>query len=452
VIETLSGARRLLALAAALLAASCSSSDKGDGTPAGGGNAETGGSGTALGGQASSGGANTSGGASATGGARTDAVTWSEHIAPLVYRECIGCHRDAYTRTTSPSSYEDAKPLAVALAGATADREMPPMPVNGDGSCNTFDNARWLSEAEIALFETWAAEDAPAGDPALAPELPPPLDGLSNVAATLDPGEEYAPNAALSDDYRCFIVESGLTSDAFLTGYEVIPGDARVVHHVIVYAPSSDAAASQAEALDRADAGLGYTCFGGARVDANPRVLWAPGVGVTQLPAGTGLPLVAGRKLILQVHYNLTPGSFPDRTRVRLQTSATVTRPAAYLPVADTKMSVAAGQELGTTTRTVNGIDSPVRVYGVLPHMHTLGRTLRVNANASGGSTCLVDVDRWDFTWQNAWWYAKPLEFDSITSLNITCGYDTRTRTAPVTWGEGTSDEMCLNYVYLTAR
>jgi hypothetical protein len=232
----------------------------------------------------------------------------------------------------------------------------------------------------------------------------------------------------------------------------VIPGDARVVHHAIVYAPSSDAEAANAEALDRAEAGLGYTCFGGARVDGDPRVLWAPGAGVTRLPADTGLPLVAGRKLVLQVHYNLTSGSFPDRTVVHLQTSATVTHPAAYLPVADTKMSVAAGQELGTTTRSVNGINSAVKVYGVLPHMHTLGRTLRVNALSGGTSTCLVDVDRWDFHWQNAWWYEKPLEFASIASLNITCGYDTRTRTTPVTWGEGTSDEMCLNYVYLTAR
>jgi hypothetical protein len=202
--------------------------------------------------------------------------------------------------------------------------------------------------------------------------------------------------------------------------------------------------------LDAAEAGLGYTCFGGAGVPAEPRVLWAPGVGVTKLPKGTGLPLVAGRKLILQVHYNLTAGSFPDRTLVRLQTAASVTHPASYLAIADTRMSVAPGQALGTTTRTVNGTTTPILVHGVLPHMHTLGRTLRVTANAAGSDTCLVDVDRWDFHWQNAWWYRAPLEFASVSQLTISCAYDTRNRTTAVTWGEGTNDEMCLSYLYVT--
>lgn len=217
-----------------------------------------------------------------------------------------------------------------------------------------------------------------------------------------------------------------------------------------MYAPNSAAAVTSAQALDQAEAGLGYTCFGGAGVPAEPRVLWAPGVGVTKLPANTGLELVAGRKLILQVHYNLTAGRFPDRTRVRLQTAPSVTHPATYLAVADNKMSVAPGQALGSTTRTVAGVTGAILVHGVLPHMHTLGRTLRVTANSAGSDSCLVNVDRWDFHWQNAWWYQSPLQFQSVASLTITCAYDTRNRTTPVTWGEGTNDEMCLSYLYVT--
>ena len=82
---------------------------------------------------------------------------------------------------------------------------------------------------------------------------------------------------------------------------------------------------------------------------------------------------------------------------------------------------------------------------------HTLGLKLHVDAATTSAKRCLVDVDRWDFHWQNAWWYAEPLTLDLFKSVNISCTYDTRGRTTPVTWGEGTSDEMCLAYLYATA-
>jgi hypothetical protein len=81
--------------------------------------------------------------------------------------------------------------------------------------------------------------------------------------------------------------------------------------------------------------------------------------------------------------------------------------------------------------------------------MHTLGRTMRVDVSNAAGPTCLVDVDRWDFHWQNLWWYAQPIHVVGPQSISIRCGYDTRVRTDPVTWGEGTADEMCVSYFYL---
>jgi hypothetical protein len=332
---------------------------------------------------------------------------------------------------------------------------MPPMPVDNGGNCNTYSNARWLSEAEIATIGAWSDAGAPEGNPALLPPVPPPPSGLDRTDITLDTGESYTPNADLTDDYRCFVIDPGLTADAFLVAYDVVPGDSRIVHHAIVYAPDTDEDATLAEALDVQDFGLGYTCFGSAGVDASPVVLWAPGGGVVNLPGGTGIQLAAGRKLVLQVHYNLGPGSFPDRTTVHLKTEPTVASPSVFTPIADTSLDVAPGQELGIATRTFT-LDPPISqatIYGVLPHMHTLGRTLRVEATIpqlGTTSTCVVNVDRWDFNWQNAWWYETPLVAEGVTSFTLSCGFDTRERTTPVTWGEGTADEMCLVYLYVT--
>jgi hypothetical protein len=136
---------------------------------------------------------------------------------------------------------------------------------------------------------------------------------------------------------------------------------------------------------------------------------------------------------------------------VRLRLSASVERPARFQAVADRSIVLPAGQELVETTRTLNSVQSDVTVYGVLPHMHELGRSLRVDAHAGAESVCLVSVDRWDFHWQNAWWYQEPLHFDAVDSVSLSCGFDTSERSETVTWGEGTDDEMCLNYLYVSS-
>ncbi|MCZ7681118.1 MAG: hypothetical protein M5U28_20965 [Sandaracinaceae bacterium] len=92
-----------------------------------------------------------------------------------------------------------------------------------------------------------------------------------------------------------------------------------------------------------------------------------------------------------------------------------------------------------------------VRVFGVLPHMHTLGRTISLEI-LRGGTTpeCLIDVPRWDFHWQMAYWLTRPVTVTADDSARITCTFDTRTRSDTTRFGEGTEDEMCLAFVYVS--
>ena len=96
---------------------------------------------------AGAGASNAGSGGSAVG----ERVTWSEDIAPLMFRECAGCHRDGGIAPFALTSYAAAYPHAHAAALAVAERYMPPMPVDNSGDCNTYSNARWLSDAEIDL-------------------------------------------------------------------------------------------------------------------------------------------------------------------------------------------------------------------------------------------------------------------------------------------------------------
>jgi hypothetical protein len=381
-----------------------------------------------------------------------DTPKYYEDAAPIINRNCVNCHREGGIAPFALTSYEQVQAHADEIASTTAARQMPPMPVDNSGTCNTYANARWLSDAEIDLLGRWAKGGAAAGDARNAPSLPDAPTALPQVDAMLDMGLSYTPDATLGhDDYRCFVVPSPVEARRYLTAYQVLPGQAREVHHLIVYQPESQAQADAAHALDDAASGDGYPCFGGAGVDASPVAMWAPGAGAIALPTGTGVPLAADRDLIIQIHYNLDNGTSPDRTKVALAFASEPPISARYLPVADFDLSLAPGRANVESMANSELENVDFKIYGAMPHMHTLGRTMRVDVQADGFSKCLVDVDRWDFHWQNAWWYDEPLKIEKPRSMSIRCGFDTREKSEVVSWGENTSDEMCISYFYVTS-
>lgn len=380
--------------------------------------------------------------------------TYHEHIAPLLARECLSCHRDGGIGPFELGTYEQAAPIASAIAAATSSRQMPPYPVDNSGSCHKFKDARWLEDDEIELIAQWAQNGAPEGDPANDHATPPDLPGLGTVTSTLDIGEDYVPDASLSDDYRCFIVDPKNTGDAFLTGFEVRPGNDAIVHHMILYSVPDQAAEDRAYELDAQSPDTpGYRCFGLSRLNNSMMIAaWAPGTPATHYPEDTGVRIVGNRPLIMQMHYNLANNADPDRTQIDLKLAEDVKNEAYLVPIPHSDMELQPGQAEEVTSFEMDvPLPVPIKLRGVFPHMHTLGTKLNAEViDGSGNSQCIVDVPRWDFGWQQGYFYTEPMEIEPSTTLRLTCTYDTRSRSEPVYWGEGTMDEMCLLIGYAT--
>ena len=82
--------------------------------------------------------------------------------------------------------------------------------------------------------------------------------------------------------------------------------------------------------------------------------------------------------------------------------------------------------------------------------MHTLGVSLRVVAVRDEQESCVAYADRFDFHWQGFAHYTTPIEVDRGGRLRITCTYTTLGRDTLTTWGQGTNDEMCIAFFYMT--
>lgn len=370
-------------------------------------------------------------------------VTWHRDVGPIIQRNCQGCHSAGGIAPLALETYAQAQSLHTAIAAAVESRRMPPwLP---DDSCQEYQGSRRLTQAEVDTVVAWSKGGAPEGNPEDAPApTPRQPQTLPWVDVTLDPGVDYLSSAPRVDDYRCLVLDPQLQQDRDVIGYEVVPGERSVVHHVLLYA----APRAEAQAKDSAEAGPGWTCYGGPSTTTQ-RLLggWVPGSDATRLPDTTGVRLKAGEVVVMQIHYNTSSGARPDRTRLRLQYSPQpVQNLATLVSLSQTQFEIpprstgyTVGRELSTSTF------SP-KVYGVLPHMHTLGKSIRM---ASSSGQCFVNIPRWDFHWQQFFFFNQPVQLQPRTQVSVRCTWD-NPRDTPVRWGEGTEDEMCLGYFYVT--
>jgi hypothetical protein len=388
----------------------------------------------------------------------SDAPTYYEDVAPILADNCVSCHQAGEVGPFVLVDYETVSMVGQAVADSVVERRMPPFLADNSGSCATYEHAAWLEQDEIDLVQAWVDGGMLEGDPANAPELPSPEAGLEDrTTHSLTMDSEYlADFEDGDDDYRCFIIDPGLTEDGFITAFEIEAGDPEIVHHVIVYHPSDDGDLADAYSLDDSESGDGYTCFGGPRVSASMVAAWAPGRTIWEYPDGTGIAVEAGMPLIVQMHYNNGGISNKDASKVNLEIKPQVDRELTSWFYVNSDIAIPPGEESHEESQMMKlsnyaGFDpGPIEVLGVGPHMHSIGQSLFAEVRYAGSddTACLVDMPRWDFNWQFAYMFEEPVPMDGDDRLFMSCSFDSSDRDETTYWGDGTSDEMCLVTMY----
>ena len=388
----------------------------------------------------------------------SDAVYYGE-VQRIIQDNCSECH-SANADRLAPFplvTYEDAVAASKAwpMAFAVMNRVMPPYYATNDGSCQTL-TTKWLTDTEMSTLVGWInSAEHPAGD--VANSVPPPAQppALPAVDATIDIGGDYTPDRAQIDDYRCFVVDplGGAAAERFVTGAHVRPSNFTVAHHVIVFTLDSPESEAEAIAKDTADPGLGFACSAGGPTDEGATFLvgWAPGNQAQLFPEGTGIPVNTSRKMVVQVHYNLdNSDGGVDHTKIDLDLADDVAYRGAMIPVrGDVNLPPRTADAPASGSRKLQNNLGALRVWGALLHMHQRGIAAEVSVEGSQPA-CLADLDMWSFHWQHYYPYESPVSVRGGDTLKVTCHFDTTGDALPVTWGEGSADEMCLAYLYIS--
>jgi len=388
----------------------------------------------------------------------TPSVTFSNQIVRVFQGNCQSCHHPGGFGPFSLMTYEDAAPYAEVIKQRTSTRAMPPyQPKIG---CGEFVGEQRLTDEQIALIAGWVDAGAPEGDRA---DLPPPLTFDDTPRWLLGEPDVVLANAArgyrvppnLGDDiFQCFSVPTGFTVDHYLSGLEIRPGTNAVVHHVLLFLDVDGSSVR----LDRAYPGPGYECEAGAGFDAPVLLSWNPGAPPVEIPAGIGIRIPAGSRLVMQVHYSSGSEAKVDTTLVGLHFARTPVVKERYVMQPRNESFVIPAGAKGFRVSATGPVSEDITLNTITPHMHRLGTDIEVEARMpDGGSLCLIDLD-WDVRQQGTYVFKTPVRIPAGTVFTVAGTYDNSVDNPDnpndppqdVHWGRESYNEMLFSFLGFT--
>lgn len=380
--------------------------------------------------------------------------TFYRDVLPILQDNCQSCHRPNQVAPFSLLTYQDAKSWATEIKTFTLRRVMPPWKAEpGHGE---FKDVRRLSDAHLDTLVQWVDRGAPAGDKTQAPPARTWADDwtLGKPDLVLTMPEEYTVGATGSDDFRCFTLPTGLTENRQVVGVEVRPGNPRVVHHVLNFIDTT----GRARELDAKDSAPGYNSGPGGIGFLPGGALggWAPGNMPRQLPDNIYRPLPAKSDVVIQVHYHKTGKVEKDRTSIGIYFAKEKRERQAFtFPLTNLAINIPPDTAKHEVRAQVV-VPADAQAIGITPHMHLLGKEMKVTATLPDGTTKdMVWVRDWDYRWQDTYLYKEPFALPKGTKLDLVAYYD-NTSANPlnpnnpprrVTFGEQTTDEMCFAFI-----
>ncbi|MDB5236704.1 MAG: hypothetical protein JWR44_3697, partial [Hymenobacter sp.] len=385
-------------------------------------------------------------------------VTFSQHIAPLVYQHCTSCHRTGEVAPFPLTNYAEVVSHGLTIKYVTGTRYMPPW--KPDPSYRHYLDENTLSNTEIQQIRDWVDNGMPQGNPALTPPVPtyPTGSQLGTPDLVVSMPRPFTHQGNGQDLYRIFVLPVNLPTDRDISAIEFRAGNKRIVHHAIIGLDTTQ----QAQALDAAAPGDGYTQFGGfgfTPVEEN----WAGWVSGSQArfyPAGMGKKLYRRASLLLQIHYGPSFTTQADSSSINIFFARQpVRRYVQTLPVispatlTNGPFVIPSGQV--KTFRAQFTVPVEATMLSVLPHAHLVNKSWKIWAVKPNGDTIRgVKIDDWDFRWQNTYRFTSPQRVPAGTRLMAEVTYDNtannpRNPNSPpqqMQWGESTLSEMLLAY------
>jgi hypothetical protein len=433
--------------------------------------------------------------ASANLGAKKE-VTFNKDVAPIFFKNCAECHRANDIAPMPLMTYKEARPWARSIKEKVVTRQMPPW--SPDPKYGDFTNDHRLSKTDIDTIVAWVDQGAKEGDAKDLQAVPEFTSTggwrLGKPDAVFDIGQEFTVSKGTPDTIQNFIVPTNFKEDKWVSAAEILPGNRKVVHHVIAFiqtpemieqfkkgegraralmqsnvfyregtllkvkadAPVIDdgcSAPNGGSAFKRPGAGEGGDAFGLFLAG------YAPGKGIDVFPAGSAKKVPAGSVIVFQMHYSSYSGKFDgvqgDRTRLGLHfASKPPERSLKTVGIQNHYFKLPAGDSNHEVTACYT-FDTDVHLTSYMPHMHMRGKDMKYDVVfPDGRQETLLWVPKFSFNWQTMYYLKQPVSIPKGTRLIVTAHFDNSDKnksnpdpTKDIRWGDPTYEEMMIGWM-----
>lgn len=360
---------------------------------------------------------------------------YATQVAPILREHCASCHRQGGIGPWSMSNHRRVSTYADMIAEVLQTRRMPPWDPHPD--YGDFRDGNTLTREQTQTLMRWVAKGAPRGsgpDPLEEPLPAVPKWRLGSPTAILSLPEVQKVAATGIEAYRHLAVPNPFTNEVWLSGLEIKPGNAKVVHHVILYAKWPGAP------------------------EGNPNgvffVGWAPGASPLSYPQGVAKRLPAHATLTMEMHYTTCGSEQTDATEIALFCAAgPQERHAETRSAMELNLDIPPGAPDARHAATY-AFTKPATIYGLFPHMHFRGKSMRYELLLPDGRReTLLSVPRYDFKWQHGYYLKTPRHVPAGSWLLVSGSFDNSKGNPDnpdpkkqVYFGEQSWDEMFIGF------
>ena len=364
-------------------------------------------------------------------------VTFAKDVAPILYKNCVECHRPSMFTPMSLIAFEDARPWARAIKQRVVKREMPPW--TADAPAGVFKNDPRLSQKDIDTIAAWVDGGALRGSDKDMPKAPEFAEGwtIGKPDAIFTMTEDYQIPAEGTIPYQYIRIPTNLTEGKWLQAIEFKPGNPAYVHHIIGSAQPAGGDPNN----ERTPGRIGL----GGITPNKPGVTTEPGI-ARWLPPNSDI--------ILQMHYTTNGAAATDRTSVAVIYAK---EPPKQVLGGGSVLTLNFAIPPGAPSHEVKGATTLIRdttLIAMMPHMHMRGKDMTYIATYPDGRTeTLLNVPKYDFNWQLTYELAEPKVLPKGTRIDVIAHFDNSTGnlynpdpTATVRWGDQTWEEMMIGF------
>jgi hypothetical protein len=363
---------------------------------------------------------------------------YAADVVPILERNCRACHIEGGIAPWAMSEYIMIKGFAPMMREVVRVKRMPPW--HADPAVGQWQHSAAMNDADTQTLIRWIDAGAPRG------EGEDPLLAAKKAATTWPLGEpdlilnipSYDVPASGVVDYQFPIVANPLDHDVWVVAATIVPGDTRVVHHVLM-----GSAEKAPEESDRESVFQNYIMG------------YAPGNESAHMPEGTGVFVPVGGVYQFQMHYTPTGITTTDATRVALYFAEEP--PANFLRqqvVLNPRIRIPANEAAHVESAYFEFWDDAT-IYSLVPHSHYRGKSSTFELIYPDGSEELIlSVPNYDFNWQRTYSFTEPKVVPKGTKIVHRTTYDNSVNNPSnpdpdreVPWGLQSHDEMLYGSV-----